>query len=101
MIKSGHKDVHWLRCDGLNDLRNLIRFADARRIETVGAGFSVGSEPVQGRMEWVEIVDEPGFAAPGQQDATARSVNRSARGPNTIDCQFLLVERCVRPTRAV
>ena len=61
-IEPRDKDVDRFRRDRFHDLRDLIRFANAGRVETIGTGFGVSSESVKRSAERLLIVDQPCFA---------------------------------------
>ena len=65
MIKTRDEDIHgfWRQC--FYNPRDLIWIADTRRIETIGAGFSIRGEPVECGVQRIGITDQPGFATAG------------------------------------
>ena len=62
MIESRDEDVDRFRRDCLHDLPDLIWITDARRVETIGAGFSVRGESLECGVQRIGITYQPRFA---------------------------------------
>src|SRR5204862_651927 len=63
--------VHGLWCHGVHDLLYLRQLAQARRVETIGAGLAECDEPLDGFVE-IRTTSNEALAARGEYDAGPR-----------------------------
>src|SRR5262249_27356983 len=101
MIESGNKDVDRFWRDCIYDLRDLVRITNPRRVETLGASFTVRDKSVYYGVQRIGITDQPCFTTAGYHYATLGSVDRRARRSNPFDREFFLIQRTIATPSAV
>ncbi len=89
-------DVQRLRCDRSHELRDVVRVANRRREETVGARIGERDESVERFAQRIGMPDVERFAATGQHDGNVRRVDRCSRGGEPLESHRSIVERLRR-----
>src|SRR5262249_59864553 len=81
------QEIDRLRRDGLDGCRDLFAGLDAWRIKTIGPGIGECLQSADGLVEIGSVPDET-FGARGEDNTTARLVDRIARCANALDRQI-------------
>src|SRR5262249_11168036 len=87
-------EIDRLRRDGLDGCRDLFAGLDAWRIKTISPGIGECLQSADGLVEIGSVPDET-FGARGEDNTTARLVDRIARCANALDRQIEVIERLV------
>ena len=79
VVEARHQNIHRLRSNCSDNLRDLFRFTHTWRIKAIGTGICVGLEPLDGFIE-IRAADEKALGASHEKRIAAGFVDRSSRG---------------------